>query len=81
MSLVLTQYFMSNWLLLERHINMLTSYSEIVKTYPKEKFSSLIPSFNPEGVVCVGVYVGGLYLEDVCWYSSVGLDAHVFVNY
>lgn len=47
---------------------------------PKEKLSCLIPRFNPEGVVCVGVYVGGLNLEDVCWHGAVRLDAHVFVD-
>lgn len=49
-------------------------------TYPKEKFPSLIPSFDPKGVVCVGVDVGGLDLEDVRWHRPVRLDAHVLVD-
>ena len=51
-----------------------------IDSYPQEKFSCLISSFDPEGVVCVGVDVGGLNLEDVCWHSPVRLDAHVFVD-
>lgn len=51
-----------------------------IDSYPQEKLSSLIPSFDPEGVVCVSIDVGGLNLEDVCWHSPVGLDAHVFVD-
>lgn len=47
---------------------------------PKEKLPSLIPRFNPEGVVCVGIYAGGLNLEDVRWHSPLCLDAHVFVD-
>lgn len=49
-------------------------------TYSQEKISCFIPGFDPEGVVCVGIDVGGLNLEDVCWHSPVCLDAHVFVN-
>lgn len=30
--------------------------------------------------MCVGVDVGGLNLEDVCWNGPVSLDAHVFVD-
>lgn len=30
--------------------------------------------------MCVGVDVGGLNLEDVCWHSAVRLDAHILVN-
>lgn len=49
-------------------------------TYPQEKVSCFIPRFDPEGVMCVGIDVGGLNLEDVRWHSPVCLDAHVFVN-
>lgn len=49
-------------------------------TYSKKEFSSLVPSFDPEGVVCVGVDVGGLNLEDVRRHSPLRLDAHVFVD-
>lgn len=29
----------------------------------------------------VGIYAGGLDLENICWHSAVCLDAHVFVDY
>ena len=48
--------------------------------YSQKEFSSLVPSFDPEGVVCVGVDVGGLDLEDVRRHSPLRLDAHVFVD-
>lgn len=49
-------------------------------THPKEKLPRLIPSFDPEGVVRVGVHVGCLDLEDVRWHGPICLDAHVFVD-
>lgn len=49
-------------------------------TYSQEKLSCFIPGFDPEGVVCVGIDVGGLNLEDVRWHGAVCLDAHVFIN-
>lgn len=49
-------------------------------THPKEKFSPLVAGSDPEGILCVGVDVGGLDLEDVCWYSAVRVNAHVLVN-
>lgn len=49
-------------------------------SYPQEKLSRLIPSFDPEGVVCVDIHVGGLNLKDVRWHGPVRLDAHVFVD-
>lgn len=50
------------------------------ESYPQKKFSSLAPSFDPEGVMCVGIDVGGLNLEDVRWHRAICLDAHVFVD-
>lgn len=49
-------------------------------TYPKEKLPSIIPRFNPESVVCVGIYACGLNLEYFRWHSPLCLDAHVFVD-
>lgn len=52
----------------------------IILTYTQEKLSCLIAGFDPEGVVCVSVDVGGLNLEDFCWHCSLCLNAHVFVD-
>lgn len=49
-------------------------------SHPQEELSSLIPRFDPEGVVCVGVDVGGLDLEDVRRHGAIRLYAHVLVD-
>lgn len=42
-----------------------------VQTYSEEKCAPLVAGLDPEGVVCVGVDVGSLDLEDVCWHGAI----------
>lgn len=53
----------------------------IPSAYPKKEFPSVVPCFNHEVVMRVGVHGGGLNLEYVGRHGSVRLDAHVFVDY
>lgn len=50
-------------------------------THPEEELSSIVASFDSEGVVSAGEDVGGLNLKDICRYAALGVKAHVFVNY
>lgn len=40
-------------------------------THPKEELSSIIASFDPEGVLCAGEDVCGLNLKDIRWYGAL----------
>lgn len=43
----------------------------VLVTHPKEELSSIIASFNPEGVVSAGEDVCGLNLKDICRYAAL----------